>query len=121
MALHIGEKIREKARERRIGPSELGRMINTSKQNIYSIFKRKTVDTDLLHKLSEALQFDFFSYYIERREGRPEKRTLPQSKQEVAELKKDLEHYKEKCELLEKLNTYLEKEVQKFKKKNLKS
>lgn len=35
MALHIGSKIKERAKELRIGSTELGRMINTSKQNVY--------------------------------------------------------------------------------------
>lgn len=114
MSLHIGEKIRDKARERRIGPSELGRMINTSKQNIYSIFRRKTIDTELLLKISRALDFDFFSFYIDRKDPRQEKKTQAPIRHELADLKKDLEFYKEKCELLEKLNKYLEKEIIKF-------
>jgi hypothetical protein len=113
MQLHIGEKIKEKAQEKRIGPSELGRMINTSKQNIYSIFRRKTIDTELLLKLSKALDHDFFQLYIERKEVRPDKKspTVTISKHEIGDLKKELEIYREKCELLEKLNKFLEKEV----------
>lgn len=61
--LHIGEKIREKTRELRMGPTELSRKINTSIQNIYGIFKRKSIDTELLERISDALDFDFFSYY----------------------------------------------------------
>ncbi|MCH8318857.1 MAG: hypothetical protein IIA88_10255 [Bacteroidetes bacterium] len=63
MSVHIGEKIKARAREHRIGPTELGKLINTSKQNIYGIFKRKTVDTWLLQKLSDALNYNFFVYY----------------------------------------------------------
>jgi hypothetical protein len=113
MQLHIGEKIREKAKEKRIGPSELGRMISTSKQNIYSIFRRKTIDTELLLKLSAALEFDFFQYYTDKREQRAEKKTglVTIAKQDLADLRKELEIYKDKCELLEKLNKYLEKEL----------
>ncbi len=63
--LHIGEKIREKTHELRVGPTELSRKINTSIQNIYGIFKRKSIDTELLERISDALNFDFFTYYTE--------------------------------------------------------
>lgn len=109
MAIHIGERIRDITRERRIGPSELGRMINTSKQNIYSIFRRKTIDTELLVKISNALDFDFFALYTERKDVRNERKSS--LKPELTELKRELEFYREKCELLEKLNKYLEKEL----------
>ena len=46
-----------------MGATELGKLINTSKQNIYGIFKRRTIDTGLLKKLSQALDYDFFTLY----------------------------------------------------------
>lgn len=64
MEIHIGEIIKNKARELRIGPTELGEKINTSKQNVYGIYKRKSIDTDLLRKISNALGHNFFSYYV---------------------------------------------------------
>ena len=63
MSIHIGEKIKQRAKELRMGPTELGQLINTSKQNVYGIFKRHSIDTDLLQKISKALQYDFFSHY----------------------------------------------------------
>ena len=64
MEIHIGEIIKNKARELRIGPTELGDKINTSKQNVYGIYKRKSIDTALLRKISNALGHNFFSYYV---------------------------------------------------------
>src|ERR1041385_598602 len=61
--MHIGEKVRARSKELRIGPTELGRLIKTSKQNVFGIFGRKSMDTDLLLKLSKVLEFDFFVYY----------------------------------------------------------
>lgn len=61
--MHIGKEIKKKAKERRIGPTELGRLINTSKQNVYQIFKKKSIDTDQLEMISKALGFDFFQHY----------------------------------------------------------
>ena len=64
MSVHIGEKIKQRAKELRIGPTELGKLIFTSKQNMSGIFKRKSVDVELLRKLSKALTYDFFQYYL---------------------------------------------------------
>ncbi len=64
MEFHIGKIIKMVAKEKRIGPTELGNKINTSKQNIYGIFRRQSVDTKLLVKLSMALDHDFFMEYV---------------------------------------------------------
>src|SRR5438128_1995342 len=64
-SIHIGEKIRQRAKELRIGPTELAKLINTSKQNLYGIFKRKSLDTELLNKISGVLNYNFFRYYID--------------------------------------------------------
>lgn len=62
--MHIGEKVKARAKELRIGPTELARAIKTSKQNVYGIYQRETIDTGLLQKLGKALEFDFFVYYV---------------------------------------------------------
>jgi len=64
--MHIGEKIKNRAKDLRLGPTELAKIINTSKQNIYGIYKRNSVDSDLLFDLSKALDTDFFSIYSKR-------------------------------------------------------
>jgi len=63
MSIHIGEKIRKRAKELRIGPTELGKLIHTSKQNVMGIYTRRSIDAELLYKLSKALDHDFFQYY----------------------------------------------------------
>ena len=63
--LHIGERIKARAIELRMGATELGKLINTSKQNIYGIYNRRTINTGQLKKISEALDYDFFSLYTE--------------------------------------------------------
>lgn len=64
MSIHIGEKIRKRAKELRVGPTELGKLIHTSRQNVVGIYKRKSIDAELLHKISTALQYDFFQFYL---------------------------------------------------------
>ena len=58
--IHIGECIKARAKELRIGPTELGLLVKTSKQNVYGIFKRSSMDTGQLRLFCEALSFDFF-------------------------------------------------------------
>ena len=63
MEIHIGEKIRQKAKELRIGPTELARLINTSRSNIYWLYTRKHRDGEMLIKLSRVLKYNFFKMY----------------------------------------------------------
>lgn len=119
MAINIGEKVKLRAKQLRIGPTELGKMIDTSKQNVYGIYKRKSIDAEILRKLSAALNYDFFEYY-----RLPEETTKlvvdPDAKYErknqkyvplkdYQKLKTEYENLKEKYELLKRVNELLEK------------
>ena len=124
MSLNIGEKIKHRDKELRIGPAELSLMINTSKQNIYSIYKRKSIDVETLRKLSVALKYDFFDYYKTPKvdvtvtdildKDAPEKNIMVPYSDYVI-LKSDYEHLKEKYELLKKINLLLEDKIKKTK------
>ena len=61
--MRIGERIKNRAKDLRLGPTELAKIINTSKQNVYGIYRRDSVDSRLLFDLSKALDTDFFSLY----------------------------------------------------------
>ena len=114
MKVHIGEKIKARAKELRIGPTELAKTINTSKQNIYGIFKRESIDTALLEKISKALDFDFFTLYINPKLSPTKELNSKKSRaysgvddpEQV--LKSQLMDLKEKYELLKKVNVLLE-------------
>ena len=118
MAINIGERIKQRAKELRIGPTELGKLINTSKQNVYGIYKRKSIDTEMLRKLSKALTCDFFQYYHNETLSFAHE-TIPSygkkskgvvSAEEYQKLKKEIEDLREKYELLKKVNSLLEKQ-----------
>lgn len=118
MAINIGEKIKSRAKQLRIGPTELGKLINTSKQNIYGIYKRKTVDTETLRKLSTALEYDFFELYRLNTENTkiadpPSKYDKTTQKfvnlKEYQKLKAEFDNLKEKYDLLKKVNDLLER------------
>jgi hypothetical protein len=69
MALHIGKEIERKFDESGIKPGEFAKRINTGPRNIYTIFKRKDINSGLLKKISDVLEFDFFSLYRDEMPG----------------------------------------------------
>ena len=108
--MHIGEKVKARAKELRIGPTELARKIRTSKQNVYGIYTRASIDTALLQKLSKALEFDFFAYYgttgssvVNSPTGVYAKRKFEKSSEDPVALRKELNELREKYELLRAL------------------
>ncbi|MET4081541.1 hypothetical protein ABIB40_001490 [Pedobacter sp. UYP30] len=63
MAIHIGKQIRIQADLRKVGATELGKLLNKSRETIYDIFDRESVDTELLLACCKVLNHDFFGYY----------------------------------------------------------
>ncbi len=59
---HIGKKIEEVVRLRKITIVSLAREINTTRNNIYNIFNRESIDTKLLSKISKHLNYNFFEF-----------------------------------------------------------
>ena len=60
MEVHIGHTIKEKLEKSGMKKSEFARRINKTSQNVYDIFERKSIDTALLARISEVLEFNFF-------------------------------------------------------------
>ena len=116
MKLHIGERIKSRAKELRIGPTELGLLINTSKQNIYGIFKRRSLDTELLWKFSVALKFDFFACYTGLLDGSVKesgqlKARMKKCRNDLGKCKEKLTNHKRQVVYLERINRLLEEKV----------
>lgn len=61
--LHIGEKIREKLDEQGHCVKWFSDKLGFCRDNVYKIFHRKYIDTDLLLKISQLLDYDFFAEY----------------------------------------------------------
>ena len=122
MEIHIGENIRQRAKELRIGATELAEMINTSRSNIYWLYKRKHIDGELLMKLSRVLKFNFFRMYPDDMVlGKTKIHALPTGKSpKLYETQPDdMSHLLlEVAELKEKYNV-LVKSLKKKKRKNL--
>ena len=93
MPVHIGSKIKQITDKKGVNITEFSRRINTSRENVYGIFKRKTIDTGLLEKISKVLEHDFFQYYTPLLE-------------EVEKLKEDID-------LLKEMNAFLKSKSKK--------
>jgi hypothetical protein len=114
MEVHIGSLIKARAKELRVGPTELGAKIDTSKQNVYGIFKRKSVDTDLLHQISLALNFDFFRYYTDHLRGKANSMGEPSSEVYSANsgsMKAEIDHLRKENDYLKKINHLLDEKL----------
>lgn len=61
--IHIGNIIKEKFDEQGLSVSWFAKELCCDRTNIYSIFKRESIDTSLLVKISTILKHDFFKYY----------------------------------------------------------
>lgn len=62
--VHIGKLIQEELERQERSASWLARKLYCDRTNVYKIFKRSTIDTDLLLRVSIALGRDFFSEYV---------------------------------------------------------
>jgi len=110
---HIGERIKEVFYEKRLRAGEFAEGINKSRNVVYNIFKGRTIDTGLLHKIGEVLEHDFFQYYrsgdnllLEEQSSYLTKNNLLEK---ITELEDDLEKCKSKLEQSQKEATYLKK------------
>lgn len=68
MAIHIGKKIKEEIYQQGVSVTAFAKKINRSRNVVYNIFERESIDTDLLNKISKALNCDFFSLYSSQKE-----------------------------------------------------
>lgn len=63
--IHIGNEIKKVLDASDVSVSDFAKRINKSRGNVYSILSRKSIDTDLLHSISQVLNYDFFLLFSE--------------------------------------------------------
>jgi len=63
--VHIGNLIKEELDRQDRTVTWLANKINCERTNVYSIFKRESIDTALLFRISLVLHYNFFNYYIQ--------------------------------------------------------
>jgi len=61
--MHIGKRIKEVVDQRGMSTQELATRIGKVRQTVSGYFKKEDLETGMLQKISEALDYDFFQYY----------------------------------------------------------
>lgn len=61
--IHIGKIIRAQLKADKRSISWLAREIGCTRNNIYKIFNKPSLDSDLILSISKAMGFNFFKYY----------------------------------------------------------
>ncbi len=89
---HIGQQIKIVIEQKGITITEFAKRINKSRENVYSIFTRKTIDTGLLAVISDVLDYDFFKNLSE---------TYKAIESELQEIREQNEFLKEYANFLE--------------------
>ncbi len=70
--IHIGNAIHEEMSRQGCTVQWLSQQLGCNRTNIYNIFVRESISTDLLLKISIALRKDFFALYSGLLETDPE-------------------------------------------------
>ena len=61
--IHIGHLIEEQLRRDERSVSWLARQIPCTRNHVYKILRKPSINCSLLLRISKALQFNFFQYY----------------------------------------------------------
>lgn len=92
--IHIGSLIKEKMQERGLSVSDLAYALHYERTNIYKIFKRNSIDVDLLIRISKVLDYDFLrKVYVRDDRGEEEcsrrySITIVADKEDIDEIRK---------------------------------
>lgn len=62
--IHIGKLIEAELHRQEHSVTWLARKLYCDRTNVYNIFKRTSIDTELLYRISVILKHNFFSYYF---------------------------------------------------------
>lgn len=127
--LHIGRKIKTVFKESGLKGKDFASRISRDRQVIYNIFKKQSIDTDLLFKISKVLDHNFFDYYSHElpivkepgKTGYVKKDDLVDSMgKDLVSMKKQLAEMEEKYDTLRKLNLLQEEKLKRLEKKEKK-
>ncbi len=61
--IHIGHLVQAQLKADQRSASWLAREIGCSRNHVYKIFNKPSLDADLILKISFAMNFNFFQYY----------------------------------------------------------
>ena len=63
--VHIGLLIEQELRRQRRSVSWFARELYCDRTNVYKLFRKESIDTLLLFRISTVLSHDFFKYYTD--------------------------------------------------------
>jgi len=107
--LEIGQKIKEVFDARQIKLTDFADELGTVRQNVYRIFRKRHLDTGLLLKISQVLDYNFFEYYITPKNDNAANdhagltTALELSRKEIEYLRKIIRLMEDKIELIQKM------------------
>ena len=61
--IHIGKVIEKVLRDQGKTVTCFARSLYCDRTNVYKIFQRESVDSEMLYRISKILSHDFFKYY----------------------------------------------------------
>ena len=61
--IHIGHLIQAQLKADKRSVGWLSREIGCSRNHVYKIFNKSSLDSDLIFRISKAMNFNFFQYY----------------------------------------------------------
>lgn len=64
-SVHIGNLISKVLEEKDISVTELAKQLHTDKSNMYKILHKAHIDTELLYRISQILDHNFFLEYCQ--------------------------------------------------------
>jgi hypothetical protein len=67
MEKKIGQLIKERVEASNMEVTAFAKAIDKERSNIYDIYKRDTIDTGLLKKIGQVLNYDFFQEFLEEK------------------------------------------------------
>ena len=118
MPIHIGKKIKDELHKQGISITDFAGKVNRSRNVVYDIFKRESIDTNLLNAIGKILKCDFFSMYSSQKEYLSEsikhfhvsEAGIPYGKyaEQITALQQQVESLQKEVIYLEKINKLLE-------------
>lgn len=94
--INIGELVKSVLETKGLSVTEFAKRINKSRENVYSIFSRKSIDTTLLAKITQVLNYDFFMHYST---------SLKDLEEKIKDLEEQNELLKGYCAMLKKIKS----------------
>ena len=122
MAEKIGQIIKRIAESKGVTQQALGEKVSRTKQGIASVYRRGTIDTDLLREISVALDYDFFAHFYDDpslskfkiEQGLEARTTVENLTEKLAQANKLIASYEELLEVQRNLIARLEESASKL-------